>query len=86
MCCDLLDAPPTPVSVCSRLVRLFLTLLAPLHLLDLVHGTLEDVALVGLDAEAGDVAHVGRQEFSQLLDVATLQLPPPLLQTGRKGL
>lgn len=40
-------------------VRVFLTLLAPLHLLDLVHGTLEDVALVGLDTEAGDVAHVG---------------------------
>lgn len=63
-----------------------LTLLAPLHLLDLVHGALEDVALVGLDTEAGDVAHVGGQKFSQLLDVATLQLPPPFLQTGRKGL
>lgn len=62
-------------------VRVLLTLLTPLHLLDLVHGTLEDVALVGLDIETGDVAHVGRQEFSQLLDVATLQLPSAFLQT-----
>lgn len=63
-----------------------LTLFAPLHLLDLVHGALEDVALVGLDAETGDVAHVGRQEFSQLLDVATLQLPSPFLQAEGKRL
>lgn len=65
-------------------VGVLLTLLAPLHLLDLVHGALEDVALVGLDVETGDVAH-GRQEFSQLLDVVTFQLPPPFLQTGSKG-
>lgn len=37
----------------------FLTLLTPFHLLDLVHGALEDVALVRLDTEAGNVAHVG---------------------------
>lgn len=63
---------------------MFLTLLTPLHLLDLVHGTLEDVALVGLDSETGDVAHVGRQQICQLLDVATLQLPSPLLQTEER--
>lgn len=67
-------------------VCLPLTLLTPLHLLDLVHGTLEDVALVGLDVETGNVTHVGRQEFSQLLNVATLQLSSPLLQTERKCL
>lgn len=62
-----------------------LTLLTPFHLLDLVHGALEDVALVGLDAEAGNVAHVGRQQLRQLLDVAALQLPSPLLQTAEKN-
>lgn len=37
----------------------FLTLLTPFHLLDLVHSALEDVALVRLDTETGNVAHVG---------------------------
>lgn len=59
-----------------------LTLLTPFDLLDLVHSALEDVALVGLDTETGNVAHVGRQQLSQLLDVAALQLPSPLLQTA----
>ena len=62
---------------------LVLTLLAPFDLLDLVHGALEDVALVWLDIEAGDVAHVGRQELGQLVYVTTLQLPPTLLHTAR---
>lgn len=61
-----------------------LTLLTPFHLLDLVHGTLEYVALVGLGTETGNVAHVGRQQLRQLLDVAALQLPSPLLQTAQK--
>lgn len=61
---------------------LLLTLLAPFDLLDLVHGAPEDVALVWLDVEAGDVAHVGRQELSQLVYVTTLQLPSPLLHTA----
>ena len=59
-----------------------LTLLTPFHLLNLVHGALEDVALVGLDTETCDVAHVRRQQLSQLLDVTALQLPSPLLQTA----
>lgn len=37
----------------------FLTLLTPFDLLDLVHSALEDVALFGLNAETGNVAHVG---------------------------
>lgn len=61
---------------------LVLTLLAAFDLLDLVHGAPEDVALVWLDVEAGDVAHVGRQELSQLVYVTTLQLPSPLLHTA----
>ena len=59
-----------------------LTLLTPFHLLDLVHGALENVALVGLDTETCDVAHVRRQQLSQLLDVAALQFPSPLLQAA----
>lgn len=62
----------------------FLTLLTPFHLLDLVHSALEDVALVRLDTETGNVTHVGWQQLSQLLDVAALQLPSPLLQTAGK--
>lgn len=60
----------------------FLTLLTPFHLLDLVHSALEDVALVRLDTETGNVAHVGWQKLSQLLDVAAFQLPPPFLQAA----
>lgn len=56
-----------------------LTLLPPLDLLDLVHHTLEDVAFVWLHAKAGEVTHVGRQQLSQLINVAALQLPAPLL-------
>lgn len=63
----------------------FLTLLTPFHLLDLVHSALEDVALVRLDTETGNVTHVGWQQLSQLLDVAALQLPSPLLQTAGKN-
>lgn len=63
-------------------MRPSLTLLTPFDLLDLVHGAPEDVTLVGLGAEAGDVAHVGRQQLGQLLDVAALQLPSPLLQAA----
>lgn len=43
---------------------------------------LEDVALVGLNAETGNVAHVGWQQLRQLLDVAALQLPSPFLRTA----
>lgn len=60
------------------------TLLSPLHLLDLVHGALEDVALVRLDTETGNVPDVGRQQLGQLLDVAALQLPSPLLHAAGK--
>lgn len=60
----------------------FLTLLTPFHLLDLVHSALEDVALVRLDTETGNVAHVGWQKLRQLLDVAAFQLPPPFLQAA----
>lgn len=61
---------------------LVFTLLPPLHLLDLVHGALEDVALVRLDAETGNVPNVGGQQLGQLLDVAALQLPSPLLHAA----
>lgn len=60
------------------------TLLSPFHLLDLVHSALEFVALVRLDTETGNVAHVGRQQLSQLLDVAALHLPSPLLHAAGK--
>lgn len=60
------------------------TLLSPLHLLNLVHGALEDVALVRLDAETGNVPDVGRQQLGQLLDVAALQLPSPLVHAAGK--
>lgn len=61
---------------------LVFTLLSPLHLLDLVHGALEDVALVRLDTETGNVPNVGGQQLGQLLDVAALQLPSPLLHAA----
>lgn len=52
----------------------------------MVHGALEDVALVRLDTETGNVPDVGRQQLGQLLDVAALQLPSPLLHAaGKKG-
>lgn len=63
-------------------VLVVVTLLSPLHLLDLVHGALEDVALVRLDAETGNVPNVGGQQLGQLLDVAALQLPSPLLHAA----
>lgn len=62
-----------------------LTLLPPLDLLDLVHHALEDVAFVWLHAEAGKVTHVGRQQLSQLIDVAALQLPAPLLPAAAQN-
>jgi len=46
---------PSCVCVCVCV----LTLVTPFHLLDLVHSRLEDVALVGLGTETGNVAHVG---------------------------
>lgn len=70
----------------QHLCVLFLTLLTSFDLLNLVHSILEDVALVGFDIETGNVAHVGWQQLSQLLDVATLQLPSSLLQTGGKDI
>lgn len=70
--------------VCVRVCVCFLTLLTPFHLLDLVHSALEDVALVRLDSETGNVPQVGWQQLSQLLDVAALQLPSPLFQTAGK--
>lgn len=68
----------------SYKTRAGFTLLSPLHLLDLVHGALEDVALVRLDTETGNVPNVGRQQLGQLLDVAALQLPSPLLHAAGK--
>lgn len=65
----------------SKAVAL-LTLLPPFDLLDLVHGAPQDVALVRLGAQTGNVAHVGRHQLSQILDVAALQLPPPLLHSA----
>ena len=62
-----------------------LTLLPAFDLLDLVHRALEDVALVWLDVEAGDVTHVGREQVGQLLDVAAFQLPPPLLHAVQRN-
>lgn len=69
---------PAPASA-SVLV---FTLFSPLHLLDLVHCALEDVALVRLDTETGNVPNVGGQQLGQLLDIAALQLPSPLLHAA----
>lgn len=73
------------VGVCVYAGGCFLTLLTPFHLLDLVHGALEDVALVRLDTETGNIPQVGWEQLSQLLYVAALQLPSPLFQTAGKG-
>lgn len=55
-----------------------LTLLQPLHLLDLINRLLQDLAFVWFDTQSVDVPNVCRQQLCQLLQIFVLLLPPPL--------